>query len=365
MDYVGIIKRSWQITWKYKILWLFGLLAGGSSGNFNNGSSSWNTGGGSGDMSGLEQQASRGADAFSRWFTDDLAIAVALIVIFTIAGIALWIISIAAQGGLVRLASSADEERPVLGRDGWAAGFRYWGRTFLIQLVLALPVVVLVIALVVAAFVSFVPAMAAGEESPGAVLGSIGIMCGVFAIAVPLIIIVGFVLGSMQLLALRYGILEDRPSFQAIGASWGAFKARWKQVLGMWLAMLLVGIMYGIVAGVVAVGFALPAGVALIAGNVVAFAGIMVVLVLMLLLPNAIYAALQSTAWTVFFRRLTGVAEVVAAGAPAPAPAYAGAAAAPGYLPPPPPPVAPAAAEPGYTAAAPEPPAPAPPAPDA
>ena len=46
MNYQKIFTRAWKITWKYKILWIFGILAGcstsSSGGNFNNGTH-WNT----------------------------------------------------------------------------------------------------------------------------------------------------------------------------------------------------------------------------------------------------------------------------------------------------------------------------------
>ncbi|TLM72535.1 MAG: hypothetical protein FDZ70_08360, partial [Actinobacteria bacterium] len=311
MDYAGIIKRSWQITWKYRVLWLFGLFAGGISGSFSGSGAQGDSGTISGDLSGLERQVERGADAFVRWFTDNLGIAVAVVLIMSVAGFALWVISIAAQGGLVKLASEADQDRPVLGSEGWAIGFRYWGRTLLIQLVLTLPFAVLIGALVAATIISFIPAMTSDGDPVTAALGGVAMVCGVFAIAIPLTFVLAFVVGSVYLLALRYGILEDRPSFAAIGAAWGAFKARWKQVFGMWLALMLVGIIYGMLAAVIAVGFVLPAGVAFMAGNLPMSAALILLLALVMLLPNAIYAALRSTAWTVFFRRLTGVAEVV------------------------------------------------------
>src|SRR5437899_1899572 len=43
MDYGSLLSRAWQITWKHKILWLFGILAGFGSTNFNG-----NFGGGGG-----------------------------------------------------------------------------------------------------------------------------------------------------------------------------------------------------------------------------------------------------------------------------------------------------------------------------
>ena len=39
MNFGEVLSRAWQITWKHKILWLFGLLASCSAGGSNNTSS--------------------------------------------------------------------------------------------------------------------------------------------------------------------------------------------------------------------------------------------------------------------------------------------------------------------------------------
>ena len=58
MDYAGILKRAWNVTWNHKILWLFGLFAGASAGvngnSFN--TSSFNNGG-----------STTSAQSFSLW----------------------------------------------------------------------------------------------------------------------------------------------------------------------------------------------------------------------------------------------------------------------------------------------------------
>ena len=42
MDYGGVLSRAWQIVWKHKVLWIFGILAGcGASGNTGRFSSSY------------------------------------------------------------------------------------------------------------------------------------------------------------------------------------------------------------------------------------------------------------------------------------------------------------------------------------
>ncbi|MDZ4064541.1 MAG: hypothetical protein U1E22_07735, partial [Coriobacteriia bacterium] len=128
MDFGGILKRAWNVTWRYKILWIFGLLAGGASGGGN-----FNYNLGQNDLS--QQQIDNFADLGSR-IESALPVIIAVLVFLFIVGIGLWILSIAAQGGLVHLVNEAEESREVRAGFGWTAGFGKWGRVLLLQLVL-------------------------------------------------------------------------------------------------------------------------------------------------------------------------------------------------------------------------------------
>jgi len=44
MDYGEVLSKAWQITWKYKVLWIFGILAG-CGGQFGNNSFNYSLGG--------------------------------------------------------------------------------------------------------------------------------------------------------------------------------------------------------------------------------------------------------------------------------------------------------------------------------
>ena len=47
MDYAGVLKRAWEITWRWKVLWILGFLASlGSGGGGGGGGPSYTTNGG-------------------------------------------------------------------------------------------------------------------------------------------------------------------------------------------------------------------------------------------------------------------------------------------------------------------------------
>jgi len=109
MDYGNVLQRSWEILWKHKVLWLFGILAGcGSSGGFSN-SLQWR---GGGQRPGAPMPPwMRGLE---RWFGHLTQVQVILLVaaLFLLSiGLMLFLTALRSVGvaGLVRGAALADD----------------------------------------------------------------------------------------------------------------------------------------------------------------------------------------------------------------------------------------------------------------
>lgn len=364
MDHIGVLKRAWSVTWRYRILWLFGLFAGGTGG----GGGGYNFS--SGDLPrDVEWIGSRELARVGYWLQDNIALIIAVAAFFMVIGFGMFILSIAAKGGLVHLVNEAEEERPVLGMDGWSAGFRNWFRVFGIGLVLFLPFFVLLFFVLIATFAPLIgPVIAGGEPGLEAVAG----MCGGLFFGGIVLVLLGILIGLLDTLAVRHAVLDDSGVFASIAAAWNDVRTRFKDVLVMWLIMIAVGIAFGIAVAMVAAVFGVGIVAAVFTEAYVVAGVVGFLLFLALLVPSAFYGAFTSAVWTVFFRRLTGRE----AAAPAAAPGYAppldpvsGAPVAP--MPPaappaaPMPPVSPPAAPmpPVAPPAAPEPPAPPQPGP--
>lgn len=336
MDYTDILKRSWRITWKHKLLWLFGFFAGAAS--YGGGGRSYNFGGNFGNDFGRTFGGASGApfsslDQMTGWILPRLGLFIALAVVLFLVGLVFWVLSIAARGGLVYLGNEAAEERSVHAGPGWGTGFRKWGRTFLIGFLLGLPlwlVLILVgLPVVLAAIASFGRGGAAGSALGTALLGT----CGLFVVAVVVLIPYLILVSVLYPLAIRHGILQDDPAVSSLRNAWRDLRTRFKDVSLMWVIQLGIDLAYGIAAGVLALAILAPAIVlflsrAWLAGGVATLFGVLV-----LMLPGAVFATFQNNVWTVFFRRFTAVeAELLQH----PTPAFAGASA------PPPPPIPPA-----------------------
>jgi hypothetical protein len=301
MDFGGILKRSWEITWRYKILWLFGLLAGGAGsggGGFNTTS---NYSFGENDFGDTDFAE---FEAVGRWLEQYVVLLIGLAVLLVIIAIALLVISIAAKGGLIHLANAAEERRSLKAGDGWSVGFANWGRLFLIGLVLGLPLVIVLVIFSVVAIVPLVMGMSGGggETAGLAVVG----FCGAFVIGMGVMLVLALVIGVLDALASRHAVIDGERAMRSIGLAWTELRSRFKDIALMWLVMFGVGIAYGIVVGVVAMIAGVAIAFAFLGGAwpVALFLGFMLFLVM--LAPTAIYSTFHSVAWTVFFRRLTG-----------------------------------------------------------
>jgi hypothetical protein len=327
MSTVDILKRAWATTWRYKILWLFGLFAGSASGgssNFN-----YNTGS-SGGSSGT---GSAGSDAFARQMLGTaehyLPLLIAMAVLLTLIGIVFFVLTFAAQGGLVHLANEAEEKREVRAGDGWRVGFKFWGRTFLIDLLIYLPMLLVVFIFAIIFGASLVGIIGGavgldkGSSAAGAGLaGGIFGMCCAFVLLMVAAIAYSIIFGTTAQLALRYAVLEDRGAVESIKAGWKDVWAK-RGAVGMFFTLWLVSILYGIALSLVLAIFVIPMAFMAISGNIAGAVGVGLIMSLVAALPAAIFGAFVSTAWTIFFRRMSGREQQPAV------PAYAG-----GYPPP-------------------------------
>lgn len=317
MDFGGIIKRSWQLSWQYRSLWVLGFFAGAGFGGW--GGSGYRADRTSGRQTVTWQSMSDELASAGAYLREWAPVIIAAAVLAFLLALAWAALSIAAQGGLAHEIDQAESGGPVSGRAGWSFGFHYWGRVAVVSLVLMLPILVLTL------LVAAVAAAGIYAAVSGSVFGVTGVLAGLAALAVvlfPVLLVLGFVLGTMYQLAIRYAVLEDRAALDAVNASWGALRHRFKDVALMWLVMLAVGIGFGIViavpAGILGAGAYLMAWIGLwpVAGAL----GFLIAIVAVVF--GAFVGTFSSAAWTLFFRRLTGRDAAVAY---APAPEYPGA----------------------------------------
>ena len=316
MDYFGILKRAWDITWQNKALWVLGFFAVASSGST----------GGSNSAQWRESYSSTDMEPFVRWTEQNLGLLIALVIALVLLGMVMAVLGVAARGGLVHLVNEAEEDRSVRLADGWRVGFKYWGRTFMISLVLGLPILAIVLVLALIVVGAGFGLAAGGDPSAAAGVGFGGALCCLLPMVVILTIAIGVITGIINELAVRYGVLQDVTFGQAIRRGWDDLWAK-RGAAVMWLVMLLPQFAYGVIVLVAALVILLPVFLLFASGAVVIGVLLVLLLVLVLMVPGAVYNTFFSASWTVFFRSMTGVR--VISKAPAVGTGQ-------GYMPPPP-----------------------------
>jgi hypothetical protein len=349
MEFGQIIKKAWTITWRYRFLWVLALFAGvtgpGGGSGFSSGRS---FGSGSGSTSTSTSPFSAGGlqhlgSTLLTWIPVLIAVGLFMILI----GLLIWVLSIAARGSLIWAVNELEEgRRPSLGA-AWGQGFsRFWS-IFGLGLLLQLPVVLAVVLLAFAIGMPIVLAITHG--GPGAAAAIVPV-CGSLAIGIPLVIVLGFVLGIMYVIGLRRIVLDGVGAIQSAGDAWRTFRHRFKDTALMWIINWGLNIAAGLVIAIpiviLTLVFLVPAIFAGVGGSwgaFVAIAGVWFFVVIVIsLLYTAIWGTFTSALWTILYRRLTG-REIVVPSRPHAAPSGPTGPAAPsypaagGYAAPPPP----------------------------
>jgi hypothetical protein len=224
-DLVEVLTRAWKITWKHKVLWIFGMLASCGQGS-NGGNSSSNQSGPSNGQppnnpfSGqMMRQMEDFFEGMEAWFSENTWVIVALVVFFIFLIILQVFFSITGSIGLVRGAQQAETGVEQI-RFGnlFGESLRYFWRVFGLGLTVFLPVVLVFIAFLV--LLIFGASSTASSSIESFMAGSsILLVIGLCCCLVPII----FLLGLYYTQALRALVLEDLGVFASLSRAWPIF----------------------------------------------------------------------------------------------------------------------------------------------
>ena len=320
MDYGWVLKRAWEITWKFKGLWVLGILASCSSGG--------GGGGGGGGSSGSGYQFGGSSDPrfaqFERWIQSIPAetwITIAIIagLIIVVLGLVFLVLGVIGQGGLFAGFNQVEDSGSVTLAEAFRLGAANFWRLVGVRIIFWLAGVVIAIALVVT-----VVLLAIGT------LG-IGLLC--LAPFLCLLIPVGAIVGVYVTLTQVALVTEHLTVGEAFRRSWQVLKANLGPVIVIGLILLFGSMIIGLVLALPIIAVVLPVAlVVALGGDQATTAGMVTAgLCLVVYLPVLIVAngALQtyvSGVWTLSFRQWTGRskgAALVAAPPPANLPAAA------------------------------------------
>lgn len=296
MNFGEILTRAWQIIWKHKVLWIFGILAGCANGS-----------GGAGN-SGTSIQGDAGNQFENFWYYQvqnipdwqiALIVAAVILIVLILVVLAIFLGTIG-RIGLVRGTYLAEEGQESLQfGELFRGSLPYFWRVFLLNLVVGLAVVIIGV-------------MFAAIGVAGAVL-TLGLLllCLVplACLLVPLLWVVGIVVEQSSIAI----VIEDLGVMDGLNRGWDVVKTHLGNVIVMGIILLLIGLVVGVVIGVPVVFIVLPAvfGVAMgssnAAGGSLLIAGICLVFYIpVFLVLNGILRGYIESAWTLTYLRLTG-----------------------------------------------------------
>jgi hypothetical protein len=283
MDFGKLLSEAWKITWRHKVLWVFGLLAScaasglsggnGTSGfNFPSGNTTSTGSAPSGALPPLNQyQIQRMLDQIGPY----LAVFAVLACVVILIGLIAWAIGIIGRGALVAGIDQAQTEGGTSFGKGWAAASAKFKPLFGMNLLLALPGLLMgFVAIIIAVLSSgaLIAAISSASSSrsgdPSALVASI---FGAFACFIPLAC-VGFVLevviAILRLFGERAIMLEGLSAMDGLKRGWAVFRANAGNSLLLGIMLVILGMIVGFVIGLAALPIVLPiAGAAMAAGS--------------------------------------------------------------------------------------------------
>jgi hypothetical protein len=244
VDHFKVLKRAWDITWRYRALWVFGIVLalttsrgggnGGAQYNFNRGELASFGGGG---FSAPEIPPAVIAQIAGALIAVVIALACFTLLFIVVAIVVRYV----AETALILLVDDYEEtgEKRGVGQGiqmGWS---RSALRLFLIDLLIGLP---LAVAFILLFLLALVPLLfwATGSEAAGAI-GTLATV-GLIFFFVVLAIVVGVVISLLMRFFHRACVLEGLGVIQAIKHGFGVVREHLQDVAIMWLIMLGVGI---------------------------------------------------------------------------------------------------------------------------
>lgn len=316
-NFVDLLKRAAVLWWRTKVLWPLGMLAAfvghgdtSAGGNVN-----------------VSQQISGDSQADPPpWLADLLEhplvrsfldnpwpYVIGFVVVAIVLALLAALVGALAHGAMIRAADVADQGyRATLG-DALGVGAARTGPIFLINLILALPLILAVF--VFAAAIGFGVAgiigatQGGGQPESGPLIASlIGlIFCGLGLFL--LILVVSALLGVWSRVAQRVCVIEVKGPVASLGRAWGLIRRNLGLTLLTWLLQGVLGGVVSFVLAVPALALAIPAVFAIARGD--AFpVGLIVALVVYALLAGILVGGLltsfNSAMWTVMYRAFVG-----------------------------------------------------------
>ena len=308
MDFGEVLTNAWKITWKHKVLWIFGILAGCARGG---GGGSGGGGGGGGQngtgnpsfIPGISPQSQQLLSNLQDWIATHESLLVTAVVVFVLLALVLTLVRLAlgtiGEIGLIRGASKADGGAEHLGfGELWRDSLRYFWRVLGLAVIVFAALLALILLIVGCAVLAGVATLGIGAL----------IILPLICILIP----IGLIVSILVRLADVAMVTEDLGIQAGVKRGWELFKSELGPVLVIWLITVVIEIVVGIVIAIPILVVVIPAVISLVFNNgnlastPLLIAGACFVAYLpVLLVASGILIAYTQSVWTLTYLRLT------------------------------------------------------------
>ena len=310
MDLGYILRRAWEVTWRHKVLWLFGFLVALGSGISAQSNVNYRS-----TTSELPPEVQHTIYEFvaSPYFV--VAI-IALVLLGIVIGIVLAFVGALGRAALVDQVREAEEDGTPSASAGFQAGRQHLWPVFLIRFLLRLPVGVLIL---IGTVPTLVGALSIVRDSrlgtlPLPNILALGSILACLFPAVCLALLLSIPLGVLERLSIRACVLEGRPLGESFRRGWNVLTDNLGAIALLWLILVGIGIGVALVVGLplmmVTFVVLVPVFMTAIFSPILAVALMLVVSLVVWLLGAAIRSVAEtftSATWTLAYRELTGL----------------------------------------------------------
>ena len=296
MSYTKIIERAWQITRKHKPLWFFGFLL-----------ALFSVGGRGNEGRGMQYTMGWEDRLPGPWVVGLIVAVIGVVAVLAIASIVLRYVSEGALIGMVREAEDAGETNV---RSGWRAGWRRFLHLLAIDLMVGIPAAITVVILL---GIGASPLLLLLAEVK--VLTIIGVVMTILLmlLAIASIIVLGTLLSVLRGFGFRACVLEQQGPWASLQRSYHLLRQNGRQVVGIWLVMLGIGMAVNLAA--IPVGLLIAALVGgptmavyamtkAMAPTVLIAAALGLVGALIMAAVLSVYQVFRSTVWTLTYTEI-------------------------------------------------------------
>jgi hypothetical protein len=314
MDFGEVLSKAWKITWKFKVLWVFGIFAScgtrsGPNFNFNN---SYRTSAPLGQTPALPPGFEDNLFRLVHFFENPAVVATFISLICVLILLTIFF-SIIGRVGLIKGAMDADGGAERLGfGELWKSGLQYFWRMFLLSLLIGSPILLIYLALLVgvivfAVYASGTQGYSSSAAAPG-ILVLVTVLCSFACVVFLLAIVISFLSPQAE----RAIVIENHGVISGLRRGWNVLTSNLGSILIVWIITVAIGFVAGIVIALPVLVVVIPAVFAFVAsGSHASYTPLIVAGLCILayipvsLVANGILMTYIQSVWTLTYIRLT------------------------------------------------------------